>query len=162
MSLPRFVLLDNSLIEVGGHFLKHAVCLLKAAALADLQPVLATNRAFEQREAVPPGWLVYPIFRYTALDPYSSFSAQPEKGIAAQSRPGLTLFLKHFCMAGTSWTPRFRGGARGRSPPAGSLGSPEAKRLDLGRAWEAILTLGGGRQRIGSLRRSLVCRWTTN
>ena len=95
MSLPRFVLLDNSLIEVGGHFLKHAVCLLKAAALADLQPVLATNRAFEQREAVPPGWLVYPIFRYTALDPYSSFSAQPEKGIAAQSRTGLPLFLKH-------------------------------------------------------------------
>ncbi|MCH2401384.1 MAG: hypothetical protein MK364_19875, partial [Pirellulales bacterium] len=95
MSLPRFVLLDNSLIEVGGHFLEHAVSLLKAAALVDLQPVLATNRAFEQREAVPSGWLVYPIFRYTALDPYSSFSAQSEKGIAAQSRPGLRLFLKH-------------------------------------------------------------------
>jgi len=58
MSLPRFVLLDNSLIEVGGHFLEHAVSLLKAATLADLQPVLATNRAFEQREAVPSGWLV--------------------------------------------------------------------------------------------------------
>ena len=95
MSLPRFVLLDNSLIEVGGHFLEHAVSLLKAAALADLQPVLATNRAFEQREAVPSGWLVYPIFRYTALDPHSSFIAQPEKRIAAPSRPGLRLFLKH-------------------------------------------------------------------
>ncbi|MEE3369632.1 MAG: hypothetical protein VX346_09850 [Planctomycetota bacterium] len=94
MSLPRFVLLDNSLVEVGGHFLEHAVCLLKAAELAGLQPVLATNRDFEQRDAVPPGWLVYPIFRYTALGRYSSFNAQPEKGIAAQSRSGLRVFLK--------------------------------------------------------------------
>ena len=96
MSLPRFVLLDNSLVEVGGHFLEHAVCLLKAAGLADFQPVLATNRAFQQRDAVPPGWLVYPIFRYTALGRYSSFTAQPEKGIATQSRSGLWVCLKQW------------------------------------------------------------------
>lgn len=96
MSLPRFVLLDNSLIEVGGHFLEHALRVLKAADVAGLQPILATNRDFKQRDGIPPSWLVYPIFRYTALGPYSAFSALPGKGVAAPSRRGVREFFKQF------------------------------------------------------------------
>ena len=96
MSLPRFVLLDNSLIEVGGHFLEHALRVLEAAETAGFQPVLASNRKFTQREVIPDNWMVYPVFRYTALGPYSSFSALPESSTDIHANSGLAYSLKQF------------------------------------------------------------------
>lgn len=80
---PRFILLDHSLKDLGGHHYSYAQGVLQAAEQAGFVPVLATHRNFRQRAAFDARWAVHPVFarasysRYTldkqALSPRQQF-----------------------------------------------------------------------------------------
>lgn len=61
---PRFVLIDHSLQNLGGHHYPYAYSVLQAAQRAGWQPVLATHRRFRDHSALPPDWQILPLFRY--------------------------------------------------------------------------------------------------
>ena len=60
-SQRKFILIDHSITDVGGHHYQYAVHVLKAAAKAGFRPVLAANRKFR---APPLGWEVHPVYTY--------------------------------------------------------------------------------------------------
>jgi len=62
--MRQFVLVDQSLRDLGGHHYPFAVGVLKAAAAAGLAPVLATHRGFRDREHLPAAWQVHSVFRH--------------------------------------------------------------------------------------------------
>ena len=84
--MSRFVLIDNSLVEMGGHFFSHAVRVLHAAHDLGLDPVLATNRDFKLSREVPVEWPLYATFRYTALGRYSEFSVAAEGASGGENK----------------------------------------------------------------------------
>src|SRR6186713_1124766 len=60
----KFVLIEQSLREVGGHYLEYAREILQAAEAAGYEPVLATHREFRGADRLPGGWRVLPLFPY--------------------------------------------------------------------------------------------------
>lgn len=58
--MPRFVLIDHSLAEVGGHHYEYAKHVLNAAAACGYSPLLAANRKFAAGGAEP--WEVRPVY----------------------------------------------------------------------------------------------------
>jgi hypothetical protein len=66
--MAKFVVLDHSLTRVGGHHYEHARQMLQAAEELGLQPVLATNVQFSQRDLLPAHWPVLPLFPYESRD----------------------------------------------------------------------------------------------
>jgi len=68
--LPKFILVDHSLRDTGGHHYPYATSVLQAAAAAGWTPVLATHRSFAARAALPADWPVHALFHdvsYSAL-----------------------------------------------------------------------------------------------
>jgi glycosyltransferase involved in cell wall biosynthesis len=61
---PKFVLIEQSLREVGGHFLEYAREILGAASAAGYQPVLAAHREFRGTGELPRDWKIYSLFPY--------------------------------------------------------------------------------------------------
>jgi glycosyltransferase involved in cell wall biosynthesis len=61
---PKFVLIEQSLREVGGHYLEYAREILQAAAAAGYEPILATHCEFRGADRLPSGWRVLPFFPY--------------------------------------------------------------------------------------------------
>ena len=59
----KFVLIDHSMRDLGGHYYTYASCVLPAAERAGFQPVLAMHRAFQDLPALPPSWQSHPVFR---------------------------------------------------------------------------------------------------
>jgi glycosyltransferase involved in cell wall biosynthesis len=59
----KFVLIDHSMRDLGGHYYTYASCVLPAAERAGFQPVLAMHREFRDLPALPPSWQPHPIFR---------------------------------------------------------------------------------------------------
>jgi hypothetical protein len=59
----KFVLIDHSMKDLGGHYYTYASCVLPAAERAGFQPVLAMHREFRDLPALPPSWQSHPIFR---------------------------------------------------------------------------------------------------
>ncbi|MCS7010655.1 MAG: hypothetical protein NZL98_04750 [Anaerolineales bacterium] len=59
--MSRFILIDQSIIDLSGHHYEYAVRVLSAAERAGYTPVLATNRRFKPLLAP---WRVYPVYRY--------------------------------------------------------------------------------------------------
>jgi hypothetical protein len=60
---PKFVLIDHSILDVGGHYYEYAVHVLEAARRAGYEPVLVTNREFDpEGETVP--WTVHRAYRH--------------------------------------------------------------------------------------------------
>ncbi len=59
----KFVLIDHSMRDLGGHYYTYASCVLPAAERAGFQPVLAMHREFRDLPALPPSWQSHPIFR---------------------------------------------------------------------------------------------------
>jgi len=59
--LPRFVLIDQSIIDIGGHHYEYAQHVLAAAARAAYEPVLVTNRRARGDDAP---WPVVRAYRY--------------------------------------------------------------------------------------------------
>lgn len=60
----KFVLIDHSMRDLGGHYYTYASCVLPAAERAGMQPVLAMHRAFRDLPALPPSWQSHAIFRH--------------------------------------------------------------------------------------------------
>ena len=61
---PKFVLLEQSLFEVGGHYFEYAADVLRAAESAGYQPILAAHRRFAAGHRLPSRWHVRSIFPY--------------------------------------------------------------------------------------------------
>lgn len=86
--MPKFLLIDHSLKDLGGHHYPYAYSVLAAAYQAGLQPVLVTHRSFLQRSALPPEWRVHALFhhesysRYT-LDTQATLTARKNQTIIA-------------------------------------------------------------------------------
>ncbi|GFE84017.1 hypothetical protein GCM10011487_60170 [Steroidobacter agaridevorans] len=59
----KFILVDHSMRDLGGHYYTYASCVLPAAERAGLQPVLAMHREFRDLAALPPSWQSHAIFR---------------------------------------------------------------------------------------------------
>jgi hypothetical protein len=60
--MPRFVLIDHSLIDYSGHHCEYAQSALAAAAAAGFQSILAANRRFSVKGELP--WPIYPAYKY--------------------------------------------------------------------------------------------------
>jgi glycosyltransferase involved in cell wall biosynthesis len=60
--MTKFILIDHSIIDVGGHHYEYAMRVLQAAQEAGYTPILATNRKFGNKESIP--WDVYPVYKY--------------------------------------------------------------------------------------------------
>ena len=65
--MAKFVLIDHSITDVGGHYYEYAVRVLRAAEEAGYEPVLATNRRLRQGAQFP--WRVVPCYRYDFFEP---------------------------------------------------------------------------------------------
>jgi len=61
--IRKFVLIDHSMRDLGGHYYTYASCVLPAAERAGLQPVLAMHRHFSDLAALPPSWQSHAVFR---------------------------------------------------------------------------------------------------
>jgi hypothetical protein len=61
--MKKFVLIDHSLKDLGGHYYTYASCVLPAAAGAGLQPILAMHRDFRDFDSLPPDWQRHAVFR---------------------------------------------------------------------------------------------------
>ena len=60
--MPKFILIDNSITGIGGHYYEYAIHVLNAAQQAGFTPVLAANRRFA--DAVPSYIQVQPMYRF--------------------------------------------------------------------------------------------------
>lgn len=82
--MPKFLLIDHSLKDLGGHHYPYAYNVLAAAQRAGWEPVLVTHRSFTQHSALPPEWRVHALFhhesysRYT-LDTQATRTAHPSQ-----------------------------------------------------------------------------------
>ena len=83
--LGRFLLLDPSIEGSAGHHLEYALVVLRAAALAGYEPILATNRRFHCEN---PEFATYPIYEhgFWAAPPRSGESSLVRAGIAQVRR----------------------------------------------------------------------------
>jgi hypothetical protein len=69
--MPKFVLIDHSLKDLGGHHYPYAYNVLAAAQRAGWQPVLVTHRNFTQHSALPPDWRVHAIYAHPSYSRYT-------------------------------------------------------------------------------------------
>ena len=60
--VTKFILIDPSISDTGGHYYEYALHVLKAAEKSGYSPVIGTNRRFRGRPS--PSWKVYPIYRF--------------------------------------------------------------------------------------------------
>lgn len=60
--MSRFLLIDNSITDTSGHYYQYAMFCLNAAKTLGLDPVLITNKEYEDHEKVP--WKIIPTYRY--------------------------------------------------------------------------------------------------
>jgi len=84
----KFVLIDHSLQDLGGHHFPYAYSVLHAAQQAGWQPELVTHRRFKERSALPDQWPVHALFRHES---YSRFTLdtqaqRPDTGSTVATR----------------------------------------------------------------------------
>ncbi|MGH7192208.1 MAG: hypothetical protein ACREJM_01600, partial [Candidatus Saccharimonadales bacterium] len=128
--MPKFVLIDHSITDLGGHHYEYAVRVLRAAEEAGYEPFLATNRRLVERSLfrlpflapnafhrpthapVPATWRVAPVYRYGFW-----FEARPARLLApvrAVFRRVLHMtagwrYRWYFSQWGIFWSQRHRG-----------------------------------------------------
>ena len=86
--MPKFILIDQSLRDLGGHHYPYAHTVLSAAQRAGWQPVLAVNRSFRERAALPVAWRVHSLYAHESysrhtLDTQALAAQNPATGRAA-------------------------------------------------------------------------------
>lgn len=59
---PRFIILDNAVVSLGGHFLDYALAVLKASRMRGFSPTLVTHRSFG--DVVPANVEVERLYRF--------------------------------------------------------------------------------------------------
>lgn len=76
--MHKFILIEHSLRDLGGHYYTYAYSILKAAEKAGFQPVLAANQSFRDTQALPGNWQVHAIFphRSSWIPAYGTESIQ--------------------------------------------------------------------------------------
>ena len=83
--MAKFILIDQSLRDLGGHHYPYAYSVLTAAQQAGWEPVLAVNRDFLQRAALPASWRVHALY---ARKSYSHYSLDTQaRAVAAPTAP---------------------------------------------------------------------------
>ncbi|HEX7446496.1 MAG TPA: glycosyltransferase [Pirellulales bacterium] len=118
--MPKFVLIDHSITDLGGHHYEYAVRVLRAAEKAGYDAVLATNRRLGARHTsqgasqpiVPATWRVAPVYRYGFW-----FEATPSRlmgPVRAVARRALRTaaswkYRWYFSQWGIFWSQRHRG-----------------------------------------------------
>ncbi|HEV7432509.1 MAG TPA: hypothetical protein VGN77_05655, partial [Steroidobacteraceae bacterium] len=80
--MPKFVLIDHSLKDLGGHHYPYAYNVLAAAQRAGWRPVLVTHRRFAQQAALPPEWRVHALFGHES---YSRYTLDTQSHLAARA-----------------------------------------------------------------------------
>jgi len=61
-AMSKFILIDHSITDLGGHHCEYAMRVLAAAEKAGYTPVLATNRELRLERTV--SWDLYPVYQY--------------------------------------------------------------------------------------------------
>jgi hypothetical protein len=90
--MPKFLLIDHSLRDLGGHHYPYAYNVLAAAQRAGWQPVLVTHRRFSEQSALPPEWRVHALYgeksysRYT-LDTQAQLTPPTAEAAGSSWRP---------------------------------------------------------------------------
>src|SRR5690348_2340069 len=60
--MPKFILIDNSIADTTGHHFQYAMFCLDAAKSLELEPILITNKKYDDHEKVP--WKTIPAYRF--------------------------------------------------------------------------------------------------
>jgi hypothetical protein len=84
--LPKFILLDHSLRDTGGHHFPYAISVLQAAAAAGYAPELAVHRDFAERDALPAQWPVHALFPDVSYTPLTLDTQSGRRDGAAWQR----------------------------------------------------------------------------
>jgi hypothetical protein len=84
--MAKFVLIDHSLKDLGGHHYPYAYNVLAAAQRCGWQPVLVTHRRFAQQSALPQQWRVHALYTHESysrhtLDTQAQPTASPLGGV---------------------------------------------------------------------------------
>lgn len=86
--MPKFVLIDHSLKDIGGHHFSYAREFLAAAGRAGFEPVLATHRRFRDGGALGCGCAVLPVFRNESYSPLTFDMQAYRPGVQRAGRRG--------------------------------------------------------------------------
>jgi len=88
--MPKFVLIDHSLKDLGGHHYPYAYSVLSAAERCGWEPVLAVNRRFAQRAALPAAWRVHALYAHASYSRHTldTQARQPGDAPASTGTPG--------------------------------------------------------------------------
>lgn len=79
--MTKFILIEHSLKDVGGHHYDYAVHILQAAERAGYDIVLATHRQFRHQAQLPRTWKVLPMFRFDVYSKYAITSGSARNPI---------------------------------------------------------------------------------
>ncbi len=90
--MPRFILIEQSLDRVGGHYHGYATEILKAAESAGYDPILATNARLDDLSHFSNHWQVLPVFPFGS----TSIHRIPRTYAKANSPRGGSLCSKMF------------------------------------------------------------------
>src|SRR4029077_13109534 len=63
--MTKFILVDQSLDGVGGHYFEYALHVLRAAERAGFEVWLATNRRFRGSDKLPKHWNIRSVYELT-------------------------------------------------------------------------------------------------
>ena len=112
--MPKFVLIDHSLKDLGGHYYTYASCVLPAAERAGYQVALAVNHEFRDFDALPRSWTAHAIYRrksYShrtietgigrkgALSALTAWWVQMRKAMRARERERIAKSFAEDCLA---------------------------------------------------------------
>jgi hypothetical protein len=81
--VPRFILLDHSLRDTGGHHYPYAVSVLQAAEAAGFAPALGTHRDFSAVAGLAPHWPLHALFPAVSYSRHTldTQARQPARGL---------------------------------------------------------------------------------
>lgn len=68
--MPRFILIDSWLADVGGHNFQYALDVLQSAEEQGYTPVLAVNRSLPESARLPGSWNILRLFRFGMCSRY--------------------------------------------------------------------------------------------
>ena len=79
--MKKFVLIDHSLRDLGGHYYTYACCVLPAAERAGFKAVLATHRDFRESAALPDSWTAHAVYRRKSYAGHATITPAATRGL---------------------------------------------------------------------------------
>jgi glycosyltransferase involved in cell wall biosynthesis len=80
-TMKKFVLVDHSLKDLGGHYYTYASCVLPAAERSGFEAVLATHHDFKELAALPASWRAHAIFRRKSYSQRTLEAGASDRGL---------------------------------------------------------------------------------